>query len=428
MIIFAIMEKNSKEILEIRGFLGLDLKIEIKDITVFIGAQSTGKSVLMKLLYYFRTFCGFLDPDNEEFFFQKEAELPLLSFAEKSDWAAELFYKYFPEKYLRNNDFEIHYRQGDFAVSLIKKDGKLEVEFSEEFLEKYDKEVTNYLNWMSETYKEHFPMPLQLHYKVEGLIRKRFHFPELVYIPSERAFFSVFYNNIYNLLKSPNITPFFRNFISAAGDATSLLTPPYYKGTKEYDELAEKIIKGKIGKNPQNNQIIVKDSRRKRETPLHLTASGIQTAVPAILVLKWFLLRGRNFPSLVYFEEPETHLFPDSQYDLIKLLAMFHNETGSRIVISTHSPYVLNALNLLLEAGNLRKDFPDVKELKDYEKTALSSGRFSAYFLTEEGNAENIFDEETELTDDYYLEKNIVETFDKEEERLLQIRKKYEKQ
>ena len=66
-------------------------------------------------------------------------------------------------------------------------------------------------------------------------------------------------------------------------------------------------------------------------------------------------LSGRN--NRVFLEEPEAHLFPSTQkdimYDLVKIL---NRNKWSSIFITTHSPYILSSLNNLIAAYDvLRK-------------------------------------------------------------------------
>ena len=50
-------------------------------------------------------------------------------------------------------------------------------------------------------------------------------------------------------------------------------------------------------------------------------------------------------------EEPEQNLFPETQCELLNyLLAAINHGKGHRMVLTTHSPYVLNQLNLLFKA------------------------------------------------------------------------------
>lgn len=64
-------------------------------------------------------------------------------------------------------------------------------------------------------------------------------------------------------------------------------------------------------------------------------------------------------------EEPEQDLFPSSQRNIINSLLKFNNlNKGNKLIMSTHSPYLINYLTLAVEANNL-KDKVKTKKLKD---------------------------------------------------------------
>ena len=65
--------------------------------------------------------------------------------------------------------------------------------------------------------------------------------------------------------------------------------------------------------------------------------------------------------SMVYIEEPEAHLFPTAQSQVIEFLASVISGNDARMLITTHSPYVLTQINILIKAGKLAKKFPEAK-------------------------------------------------------------------
>ena len=55
---------------------------------------------------------------------------------------------------------------------------------------------------------------------------------------------------------------------------------------------------------------------------------------------------------VLYIEEPEAHLFPNQQYELIKIISLIYNVIPNcQICISTHSNYVITAINNLMTGG-----------------------------------------------------------------------------
>ena len=68
------------------------------------------------------------------------------------------------------------------------------------------------------------------------------------------------------------------------------------------------------------------------------------------------LIKGRYqsayFVNIV--EEPEQNLFPKSQWDILKSLLVLNNLTKeNKLIITTHSPYIINYLTLAIKADNV---------------------------------------------------------------------------
>lgn len=55
-------------------------------------------------------------------------------------------------------------------------------------------------------------------------------------------------------------------------------------------------------------------------------------------------------------EEPEQNLFPSSQWEMLKSLLEFQNEGAhNRLVLTTHSPYIVNYLSLAIQGRHLQQ-------------------------------------------------------------------------
>lgn len=101
-------------------------------------------------------------------------------------------------------------------------------------------------------------------------------------------------------------------------------------------------------------------------------------------------------PALFIIEEPESHLFPASQKYIMELISLVCNQ-GHSMLVTTHSPYVLGALNNLLYASSFRKT-PKQKEAAKIIPSSLwrDYDSFSAYFV-KGGKAEDCLDSEIRL-------------------------------
>jgi hypothetical protein len=55
-------------------------------------------------------------------------------------------------------------------------------------------------------------------------------------------------------------------------------------------------------------------------------------------------------------EEPEQNLFPLSQWDILKSLLAFNSQgSHNRLVLTTHSPYIVNYLSLAIQGKHLQQ-------------------------------------------------------------------------
>ena len=116
-------------------------------------------------------------------------------------------------------------------------------------------------------------------------------------------------------------------------------------------------------------------------------------------------VRKAYYQSVQFFiEEPEQNLYPESQKDLIlniieHLVSANGNNKGnchSSVVMTTHSPYILSVINVLMAEAKLQdlhweKQIEGVDDFVNY-KCYMRSGNYSAYFINDNGAFVNIID------------------------------------
>lgn len=104
----------------------------------------------------------------------------------------------------------------------------------------------------------------------------------------------------------------------------------------------------------------------------------------------------------LFIEEPEQNLYPDAQRVLVQRLVQRlkavkgRGKQPSLLVMTTHSPYLLSTLNVLLAdaaAVAARPDDDRVNNVVD-RSTLLPLSAYSAYFINEDGRFVDIKDEE----------------------------------
>lgn len=112
----------------------------------------------------------------------------------------------------------------------------------------------------------------------------------------------------------------------------------------------------------------------------------------------------------LYIEEPEQNLFPKSQTELVKNVvrkikeASQKSDMPSTVMMTTHSPYVLTTLNLLLAASKAYGIDPARTLMVMEGECILPADRYSAYRINDEGGLDNLIDPETGLIMGEYLD------------------------
>lgn len=116
--------------------------------------------------------------------------------------------------------------------------------------------------------------------------------------------------------------------------------------------------------------------------------------------MKELMLRLTTPQSISFIlEEPEQNLFPQTQVDLFNdSIALCNADHPSSVFITTHSPYLLAAANILLFAGRLQEMGVSGQELQEMTGTAatIQKDEFSAYSVAG-GTCRSLLDEETHL-------------------------------
>lgn len=112
--------------------------------------------------------------------------------------------------------------------------------------------------------------------------------------------------------------------------------------------------------------------------------------------------------SRVFIEEPEENLFPESQYELILAIIKALKETNERtgedsyVMITTHSPYILSTVNLMLKSV-VAQNVQVGKEGMLGEDYLLPVNKFGAY-CADCGKMIDILDKESGFIDGDFLE------------------------
>ena len=131
----------------------------------------------------------------------------------------------------------------------------------------------------------------------------------------------------------------------------------YPDGERKFDvtRTAEMLItdlKGDYLYQGGKEYIIIEDEDNHSERiPINFASSGQQEVL--WLLNQLYILMLKKEKAFVIIEEPEAHLYPKLQNEVVKFISYFANINSSSILITTHSPYILTSINSLYCAGKV---------------------------------------------------------------------------
>ncbi len=226
-----------------------------------------------------------------------------------------------------------------------------------------------------------------------------------IYIPAERLFFSTVSQSIFSLINNDITLPkwlidFGAKFEQARKvikkTSINFLSAEYaYENNTDYIQV--------------NDEIKIKLSE---------ASSGLQSVIPLLLVVM-HNTQDIKKKDLFVIEEPELNLYPSSQKELTEFIISRINKAQSdKLIITTHSPYLLTTIDNLIQAKKVADLHPnDKKEVSKLvkEETWVDFNKISCYYF-DKGGCRSTLDMENQSIgpsniDDVSID--ISETFEK---------------
>ena len=147
------------------------------------------------------------------------------------------------------------------------------------------------------------------------------------------------------------------------------------------------------------NEIVYTDLKRNVEIPSQILSTSIHEMSIFSIYLKYLLKKD----DLLIIEEPEAHLNPRNQRILVKYFVKAINK-GLKILITTHSDYIINQIDNLINLNNVRKE--DLTDLNYSEDDVLINEDINIYSFKinddDTYNAEKILIEKDGFTEDAF--------------------------
>lgn len=107
--------------------------------------------------------------------------------------------------------------------------------------------------------------------------------------------------------------------------------------------------------------------------------------------------------SKVIIEEPELNLFPKTQQELVyyMLSVLNSDERDHQLVLTTHSPYILFALNNCMMGGLVKDNIPEKERHSFVSQTAWIDPKKVSIYEIHDGSLQTIQDEDGIIEDNY---------------------------
>ncbi len=393
------------ERLEIENFLCIKkAELEIKRFNVIIGPQASGKSVLAKLAFFFKEIFKI---QFQESILRRESESEFVRNCKLK------FEEIFPP-YAWRKTFNVVYRRGKndsindnnniwVSITYEHDTDNLDLKYSPEFSEFYNSQIKRIQTEIDHP-DESNQMDREFSSYVSFLIDARNSFRDYfdldnVFIPATRSIIALMQKNMFSLMPNKvKIDPFLESF----GIEYDSLKKKYGSKTTyellkalhdEMSPLVNEVIGGKY-EHKDGDWIVNGDTKTKLED----ASSGQQEAVPMLVYLSVYPHVDISEGITYFIEEPESHLFPKAQKQIVSILATLYNLCESNYFITTHSPYILTAINNLItaeQAYSTGKNNQRVEELVPMNQH-LSYDDIAAYTI-KDGVLCSIMDEENKI-------------------------------
>ncbi|MFT5917874.1 MAG: putative ATPase [Bacteroidia bacterium] len=145
--------------------------------------------------------------------------------------------------------------------------------------------------------------------------------------------------------------------------------------SKLADEVEKLMLKGGVSTNSYGN-IHFTPENSKKELELHVSSSLVKSLSGLILYLRHQAEDG----DLIMIDEPELNLHPDSQILVARALAKIHN-AGFKLIISTHSDYIIKELSNLIMLNRKQDDAELLADFQCEKDMLLDKEKMAVYFF-----------------------------------------------
>ena len=200
-----------------------------------------------------------------------------------------------------------------------------------------------------------------------------------LYVPAER----IMYASFTKLLPALNL-------VNESISKNLLYFSVDYNNAKSWKNRATLPVLGVEYVHEKDEDYILTDNGK--QLLLKSASSGMQSCIPLLLTLDYATEKKQYYSYVI--EEPECNLFPENQLRLMDVILQYISRSSCSLTITTHSPYIINYLNLMVRRFYRGKD------------NGINPEQLTAYYVTEDGGVTDL------MAIDNVTHENIVNTID----------------
>ena len=363
--------KLDNEVITVKNFMVIkEATMKCGDITVLVGEQGMGKSLLAKLRCFFWEYQeGLLRSFQARIYRFSRDVSEEKNIDEYVNSRVSFFCDLFPNIENIGSGFSVDFESDEISISIKKdkKGSKITIKHSkalDDFIENAQ-EIFNDINTYLE--KEFSPKDKRkidrsslirtsflIRSNLSILLKERVDFssvPSVLYVPASRLFLATVQDNIFRMIASSrfedseeySLEPLSKRFASFWEGQQERFSDEFKnpKRNKDWFKEANKVLAGNY---VYKNRIDYIENNWGEIVKLKDASSGQQEVLPLLAGISGFPKK-EKINQLLIIEEPEAHIYPDSQLSLIKMIADVARAKYCKVMVTTHSPFIPACFN-----------------------------------------------------------------------------------
>jgi hypothetical protein len=287
---------------------------------------------------------------------------------------------------------------------------------------------------------------------INEIISENYVLPQIMYVPAERNFISYVKTPKELKLSSDSLKEFLTEFDNAKNEMKGLEKLPVNNVDIEYDKLNDtlnlkgdgyklmlteassgfqslvplyivsKYLANSVKKQSESNKepMSSEELQRFKKGVEDIWSSNSLTDEQKRIALSVLSSKFNKTAFINIVEEPEQNLFPSSQWQLLQSLLTFNEmNRGNKLILTTHSPYIINYLSISIQGKYLEKKIKKSTKGNELlsklynlipEKALVSSNHVVVYQLDEkDGSIKKLDTVDGIPSDENYLNERLAE-------------------